>query len=61
MNKYAVILSEGPDSKLKHFFTFECDGAEEIGPNVVKLGEENNLEYIDAFSVVKVGDKNEKQ
>lgn len=52
MNKYAVILSEEPDSKLKYFFTFECEGEEEIGPNVVKLGEENNLEYIDAFSII---------
>lgn len=57
MNKYAVILSEGPDSKLKYFFTFECEGAEEIGPNIVKLGEENNLEYVDAFGVVRDGDK----
>lgn len=57
MNKYAVILSEGPDSKLKYFFTFECEDAEDIESNVVKLGEENNLEYIDAFSVVRVGDK----
>lgn len=55
MNKFAVILSESPDSKLKYFFMFECEGAEGIGPNVVKLGEENNLEYIDAFSVVSVG------
>lgn len=57
MNKYAVILSEGPDSKLKYFFIFECEGEEDIGTNIVKLSEENNLDYLDAFSVVSVGDK----
>lgn len=58
MNKFAVILSEGPDSKLKYFFTFECEGAEDIAPNVVKLGEEKGLEYIDAFSIVSQDGKN---
>ena len=44
MNKYAVILSEGPDSKLKYFFTFECDGGQKkLAPISSRLAKKKDL------------------